>query len=465
MLSLQDDSASYEAPSLDGNSEKSLALQRYSIWRKHVRDLYHAVFVHLLDYRTMTVQVLPYDRHNYKHSTIEHSLVTGSCREQGKQSYISILKAVTPSHELTTSLPINAETGEVGGYGHAPSTCRIHTEMRIYHDGGVRRVRYVPWNPNILVSISTDGNAYVFDKTEIAISKKPNNPTRPLLPLIAERAEEAGEDSHSMTQESKRQRFGIITEEQQRFDADVGKGQHKLTLTGGIPGTGPAPIDISVNSLGSVVSGVGDRVVLWDILDYQCPANEPEKRAQPEVSPRLEILACGTVNDVKFSKMSTNMVYAACEGRNGTCIFDVRASASAVMYSPTIDYSVSIDPSPFLENCFAVGTGNGMVEFRDNRKMSVPTARFQAHAVGTEVSSTLWSIHNPTLLASAGEDGNVVFSDYPEGKLRFKHAGHTSTVDDISWSWMDAHKGMIASVSSEDSLCMFWKPRNHIWKK
>ena len=469
MISFHEENTSFGPPGVINSIETDDALSRYRVWRKHVRDLYHTVFVHLIDHSTMTVQVLPYVRQNNKHSTIEHSLVSGSCRAavdgKPKQSYISIHKAVTPTPDVASSLPINSETGEVGGYGHAPSACRMHTEMRIYHDGGVRRVRYIPWNPNILVSLSTDGNAYVFDKTEIAISKRPNNPCRPKLPLVIERVEDTTENSFSVTQESKRLKYANLLEEQERFDDEKGKGQHKLILTGGLPGSGPAPLDTSVNNLGSVASASDNKAFLWDILDYQCQFAETERKSGNEVGPRSILHACGTINDIKYSKAQSEILYAACENKHGVCIFDARMGSISALYSKVEKYAVSIDPSPFHGHLFAVGLSDGTVQFRDNRRMCKPLNSVQAHAPGTEVTSLLWSIHNPQLIASAGEDGSVVCTDYPDGYLRFKHSGHTSTVDDISWSWVDTHKGMIASVSSGDNLCMFWKPRNHIWKR
>ena len=446
--------------------ERESILNRYHVWRKHVRDLYHTVFVHLVDHPAMTVQVLPYVRHNAKHNTIEHFMVTGSCRTsvsgRPKQSYISILKAVAPTLEFGSTLPIDAETGEIGGYGHAPLNCRMHTEMRIFHDGGVRRVKYIPWNPNILVSMSTDGNGYVFDKTEIAISKKPNNPSRPKLPLISERSEVTNEDSCSVTFESKRLKYESIAEEQHRFDDETGPGQHKLVLKGNEPSLGPAPLDASVNNLGTVASSRGSQALLWDILDYQCAAPGGERKF--EVGPRSIAQACGEINDIKFCKIHSGVLYAACEVRNGICIFDVRAQPSAVLYSSCKEYAVSIDPNPLRSHLLAVGMSNGRVDIRDNRKLSQTLAGRTLHIDATEVTCVLWSASNAQLIASAGEDGNVILSNLEDETLIFKHAGHSSTVDDISWSWADAHKGMMASISSADNVCMLWKPRNYVWK-
>eukprot|EP00759_Apiculatamorpha_spiralis_P009775 PhF_6_TR16946/c0_g1_i8/m.25545/K10752/RBBP4, HAT2, CAF1, MIS16; histone-binding protein RBBP4 len=152
--------------------------QRYLIWKKHVRSLYQTLFVNAVDPVTTspTIQVLPYVRRNHKENVTEHFMLTGTCPAEGeKQAYLSILKASAPMHG-GAALPFNTETGEFGGFGHAPAICRIHTELRMYHDGGIRRARFVPTNPNLLCTVSTNGKCYVFDKTEVAKSKKPNNP-------------------------------------------------------------------------------------------------------------------------------------------------------------------------------------------------------------------------------------------------------------------------------------------------
>eukprot|EP00759_Apiculatamorpha_spiralis_P009768 PhF_6_TR16946/c0_g1_i1/m.25539/K10752/RBBP4, HAT2, CAF1, MIS16; histone-binding protein RBBP4 len=450
--------------------------QRYLIWKKHVRSLYQTLFVNVVDPVTTspTIQVLPYVRRNHKENVTEHFMLTGTCPGEGeKQAYLSILKASAPMHG-GAALPFNTETGEFGGFGHAPAICRIHTELRMYHDGGIRRARFVPTNPNLLCTVSTNGNCYVFDKTEVAKSKKPNNPGRALLPVKPVLTEEESSTTNvdeasrmSSTLEAKQLRYTRALEEQRRFDAEVGKGQHKLTLSGGTASHGPAAIDIGCTDAMRTAVGFGNTVLVWSLADYQQGSAAPDT-----LTPMCTMQCDGIINDLKIDKVNPNLIYAACEGNDGVCMLDVRAPKLRT-FGASSQYLVGVDVNPFHECLLALGNCNGEIELRDARSLDKPlVSPFLVHEPNTEVSTLSWSVHCETLLASGGEDGNVVLvntavppTNGSSGCPIFKHTGHSCGVDDVSWSWVDSQKGLIASVSQGDGTMMLWKPRNRVWKE
>ena len=316
------------------------------------------------------------------------------------------------------------------------------------------------------MSVSTDGRGYVFDKTEIARSRRPNHPGRVALPVMPRSGRETGEMgdvTRSMTFEAKRVRYEKAEAEQERFDGECGAGQHKLVLGGGVAMGGTAPLDVNTDARGLVVSGFDRKVVVWNVADCETSAVRTETNGTgPSLDPQWSMEAMGAVNDVKFDKLVPDLMYAACEGSHGVSLFDIRETGSCGSFSLP-RYAVSIDPSPFYEYILAVGDAEGCVSVWDRRQLSIPLGRYLPHRKDTEVSVLAWSVHCPSLLSSGGEDGNVVFLDYPSGGIRFKHWGHTSTIDDISWSWVEQYRGLMASISSEDHLMTLWKIRNEFW--
>ncbi|KAJ9447240.1 Histone acetyltransferase type B subunit 2 [Diplonema papillatum] len=132
----------------------------------------------------------------------------------------------------------------------------------------------------------------------------------------------------------------------------------------------------------------------------------------------------------------------------------------------------------------AVGDSTGDVHVLDIRNAAQPLFTLSGHT--KEVYSIDWSPHQPSVLASGGNDCNVLLWDLrgrdsechlayagdkeaghtpPPRELLFKHTGHSDEVGQVSWSFDPELRGTLASVDldAEEPTVQVWRPRNNYW--
>ncbi|EAN95255.1 hypothetical protein C3747_69g120 [Trypanosoma cruzi] len=424
--------------------------KEFCTWRKHVRDLYQYL-VHIdLVWESPSARLMPY-------MTAKNGLATQTvlcCSRTGglEQQYIQLLSVTTPntveSLDRTYDTYCDA-TGEVGGYGMAPSQVDMKVERRMLHDGDPLIVRYMHANPLIIASGSSDGNAYVFDWSRISLNKFPNDPARPRAPLPPNELSSNPTDEERMTYHRRMQALNAVVTEQDRWDKRRGEGQHLLKLSGG-SGSCEA-LDWSVTSDGTLASGSVGVVCYWHVGNT---AKDDDRTLTPSHTYKLED-GEARVSEISFSWKDPHAFVVSCE--TGTVLYgDVRTPDLMELFSlPNGVTSISL--SPLDGNSFLVGAENGEVLYYDLRKSTDAVMLFGRMHNGP-VSVVQWCPHSRHLFSSGGGDGKCCIYNATSNRLLFKHAGHTENVTDLSWNWQEGFEGHLISVDSNS--VMLWRPRD-----
>lgn len=155
-------------------------------------------------------------------------------------------------------------------------------------------------------------------------------------------------------------------------------------------------------------------------------------------------------------------------------IWDTRSENSSKPSQQVEGHSAEINAvafAPSSPNLLITGSSDKTIGLWDIRKLSTKLHSFEAHT--DDVLQVAWSPHSPVHFASAGADRRVNIwnldaigaeqtpEDAEDGppELLFVHGGHTSNVNDLSWSPMA--KWHIATTA-EDNILQVWEPSRHI---
>lgn len=464
---------------------------RFATWRKHIRDLYQTCFTFETLWPARTIHPLPYVRLGSE-GQVEHCLIAGSSTGGEEQEFVHFLDVAQPASAEPICSIFDPDSGELGGYGSAPGYVAMRVERRAFHNGSVVRARAMPSNPHIVATASTDGAVYVFDRDRIALSRPPNNPTRPLLPLpvpdFDESEEAAAKQQERAERLQKKAQYEERVSEAEEWDARTrGAGQHMLELR-------PAAATVAVAALtppnetgaghprpspsmpqapppvrglawtavpGVVVAGAGTVVRAWNIAEVR--RTDPTVLA-PRASYDLGGDGAGDVNEVAASMLQPHLVGVARDDAPPVLI-DLREAevASKRWVDPGVGRSaVSLDFHPSVDHYVAIGDQRGDVLIFDTRAAHAPCSVLSGHRRESEVSCVQWSPHAPNAIASGGEDATVCVWNAVSETLLFRHCGHTDIIDDLAWAPQEALQGHITSVDA--SSVMFWKPRNMFWE-
>ena len=205
---------------------------RFKTWRKHTRDMYSTMVSYERTWESRSLQFFP----TYKvveNGLGEQSVLMGTYTGGDEQNYVEINSLTLPigNHQLS-AVSYDAETGEVGGHGLAPNGIGCRTTLRMYHDGDVIQARYMPTNMNIISTVSSNGNLYLFDCTQIARSMAPNygGRGRRLLPTAEYPFVDSDEKDPKKREQQKDKvdHFNDCVQLQEAFDRNRAPGQHKL---------------------------------------------------------------------------------------------------------------------------------------------------------------------------------------------------------------------------------------------
>jgi WD40 repeat protein len=422
---------------------------RFCTWRKHTRNLYQQLFHIDLVWESPVAQLMPYV--TTKAGLTTHTILCGTRTGGQEQSYLQLLSATVPQDTQSldgSDAAYSEATGEVGGYGMAPHACGLKIERRILHDGDVLAARYMPANPLLLASTSSNGGLYVFDWSRVPLGRFPNDPPRPRAPLPPNELSDEATEEERVQYQKRMRALNVVATEQDRWDRRTGDGQHVLSLSGGIGASDN--VCWSVSEAGVLASGSTGRVCVWKVANM---SKEEKRQVEPFMVYHLEDEEA-RVTHVDFSWKSPETFLTA--STVGVVDFhDVRQVHTTEVFSLGHP-ATSLALSPLDGNALLVGDVQGSVFLFDMRNSSQPVLVDQLHS--SEVTTLEWCPHSRHLFASGGHDGVVCIYNQTRHKTLFKHSGHTDIIMDLGWSWQEDGAGQL--VSTDSNAIMLWRPRD-----
>lgn len=427
---------------------------RFLTWRKHVRNLYQQLFFVDLVWESPVVQLMPYAVR--KEGVLTQTVLCGTRTGGQEQNYLQLLGATLPfdSGCLSGSL-MNDVTREVGGYGYAPSLCGLKVERRILHDGDVLQARYMPANPLLIASCSSNGETYIFDWSRVSLNKFPNDPPRPVAPLPPNELSENPTEEERVSFQKKMRALNAAAEEQERWDRRTGPGQHTLSLKGncGVPYC----MDWSISKDGILAAGSSGKICVWQVAHLS--REDPRVLDPLQTYEQSQVDEEAKVTGLQFlSSSDNNSTFLSSTSEGTVFLQDLRSSSSTELF--TLDSAAtSLALSPLDFSSLLVATESGEVFGFDLRKSSEPYLVKALHA--GEVTSLQFCPHSRHLFASGGLDGTVCVYNTTRQKELFRHFGHTERVMDLGWSWQEGCEGQI--VSCDANCIMLWRPRDYFF--
>ncbi|KAJ2470952.1 Histone acetyltransferase type B subunit 2 [Coemansia sp. RSA 2322] len=340
----------------------------------------------------------------------------GTYTSDNEQNYLQIAQVQVPRADGGEKL--NADTGEVGGYGGAE--CKISIVQRINHDGEINRARYMPQNPDIIATktVVENGAVFIFDRTRHSSTPSSDGVCRPDIRLVG----------HT------REGYGM---------AWNGKSEGRL-----------------------LSASEDTTVCLWDIQGVT--------RERQSLEP-LTVFRGHTafVEDVAWHAMHAD-IFASVGDDRRLLMWDTRKPSTHpvqdVMAHESEVNCVAFNPrSDFI---FATGSSDATIGLWDMRNLGHKLHSLEAHK--DEVLQLAWSPCHETVLASASGDHRVnvwdisrigeeqTAEDAEDGppELMFIHGGHTDKVSDLSWN---LNEDWTLCTSAEDNIVQVWQMASNIY--
>lgn len=458
----------------------------YAIWKKNAPFLYDMILTTRLSWPSLTVEWLPEvevvnttrkssstlapnQANEVASSLSRYKVLLGTQTSGNAYEYVRVgivdLPNLNTAPKVASSLSLlnkyDSVLGEFGGYQTSRTQFKIHQYLD--HTGEVNRSRYLPQNPSMVATGSSNGRVYLFDCTKHPLD--PRNSTS----LAESLASKSTADSISSINITK-----SMTISNPRPDMIMEAHTNEVS-------------SLSWNQFrqGQLASGSYDHTVaIWNIKAWS---------KGKSLSP-ISIIKThrDLVNDVEWHKFNPALLGSVSD--DGTIhIHDTRVPEvgkipqleSIPIYSGkqgTESYSkTGINCMSFNvanENLVATGGTDSNVVLWDIRAVSTPLHTMHGHA--DNVNAVEWSPHEPTILASASSDRRVciwdvsrigndqenqpttdnktVLPEAPPPELLWVHGGHTESVSDISWN--PALPWVLASVSNDNHIHIFKPAQN-----
>ena len=288
------------------------------------------------------------------------------------------------------------------------------------HDGEVNRARYCPHNPNLIATKSPNAEVYLFD-----FSRHPNKP-----------------DSEN-------------------------NFRPEMTLKGH---TGEG-YGLSWNPRieGQLLSAGEDKTVcFWDIkaADHSGTGHNAVQ-AQTIFKGHTDI-----VEDVAWHCKDSS--YFGSVGDDNQMLFwdHRKGSTPAHKVKAHSDNVNCLSFNPYSEYICATGSSDHTIVLWDVRKLDQKLHIFESH--NDEVYNISWCPQNETVLASSSTDRRVMIWDLAKigdeqsneemedgpPELLFIHGGHTAKVSDFSWSM---NEPWLVSSVGEDNTLQIWQMAENIY--
>lgn len=477
----------------------------YAIWKKNTPFLYDMILTTRLPWPSLTLEWLPEveiigsssqipsNPKSIQSSLARYKLLLGTQTSGTANEYVRIgavdLPSLDPRSQNPTSLlnQYDPILGEFGGYQTSRTQFKMHQLLE--HSGEVNRARYLPQNPSIVATASSDGLVYLFDCTKHPLDPRNNTSSSATIAAatIASATSSASRYSglsESVVNSAFNKSFGVPNPR-----PDMIMQSHSSEVS-----------SLSWNQFkhGILASGSFDRtVVIWDIKTW---------RSGSHLAP-ASILKThqDIINDLEWHQFNPALLGSVSDDGE-IHIHDTRAqnaSTTPQLLSVPISYKNlsgsseiiginSISFNPANENLLATGGTDGNVVLWDLRSLNSPLHVMHGHA--DNINSVKWSPHDPVVLASASSDRRVCVWDVsrvgddrfsqrdvdddvsngkdssgsqiltavtPSPELLWVHGGHTESVSDIAWN--PALPWVLSSVSNDNHLHIY-KPAQSIVK-
>jgi WD40 repeat protein len=468
------DAAQPEVVELEDSYQDS---RRFKTWRKHVKDLYQTS-VHIdTVWETPPVQFMPFI--TCKEHCATQTILCGTRTGGSEQNYLQLANITLPTDaSQIEEVGFHETTGEVGGYGMAPSHCTFRIERRMAHSGDVLAARYMHANPLVLATCSSDGNAYIFDWSRISLLKPPNAPERPLCSLPPNSITDDSTAEEKAQYYRRLRAYRNIMEDQERWDRSTHAPQHVLSLNGSCGK--PQTMDFDTSTEGKLIVGSDGKVCMWHVGSLPkdvIPKAEKNGLPPPQVSlaptwTSVDPLPAAhgesqqaPIADVKFKWCDTN-VFLAASLRGAILRGDLRQPGMEELFSvgdnakgEEVGAACLAMPYEDTHTLFVGGTDGHLREYDARRPQQVVSASL-LHCHSGEVTVAQCCPHSSSLIATGGEDGYcAIFNikDRSSPKLLFKHSAHIERIMDMCWNWQDVFAGML--VSSDSTSMTVWRPR------
>ncbi|RSH93356.1 Histone acetyltransferase type B subunit 2 [Saitozyma podzolica] len=396
--------------------ENQIVNEEYKIWKKNVPFLYDTVITHALTWPSLTCQWLP-DREQPKDADYTvHRMILGTHTSGQAPDHLMIAEVVLPKSPLEmggkeVAELYDEERQELGS--HTKSPARIRVKQTIHHEHEVNRARYMPQNPDLIATKTRMGDVLIFDRTKHETKAPEGQKCRPDIRLKGQKGEGYG-------------------------------------------------LSWSKVKSGHIISANEDETVAhWDINAYQ--------KSEPSLQPLRKYTGHSAyVGDVDWHPQYDYMFASVGDDKMLMLENSSKPSSQIEAHEGAVN-AVAFAPSS--EHLVLTGSADRTIGLWDIRKLSTKLHSFESHT--DEVLQLAWSPHSPVHFASGGADRRVHVwnldaigaeqtpDDAEDGppELLFVHGGHTSKVNDLSWSPMA--KWHIASVA-EDNILQVWEPSRHL---
>jgi histone-binding protein RBBP4 len=285
---------------------------------------------------------------------------------------------------------------------------RIEILVEIPHEGDVNKARCCPNKNNIIATKASNGVIYIFDYLNHQSQSKSNVRCTPEMKLGGH----GRVDGYSLQWNSFHQ--------------------------------------------GILLSGSYDSMIcMWDV-------NSAKKNLQPRSRFRCH---SGYVEDVAWFPTNVNLFGSV--GNDGLMvIWDIRATTKTTISHMSAFAVNCLSFSPHNDMLVSVGLDNGVINFLDLRRLSLPLMSLKGHK--DPIRHASFSPHDQSKIATGADDGMVCIWDFSQhqknktvnnhSELKFLHGGNIAPINDLVWN--PENIGVLASVSLDENS--IWKPAENI---
>jgi histone-binding protein RBBP4 len=387
----------------------------YQIWKKNTPLLYDTVFTNSLAWPSLTVQWCGASVSAEGSETVTHKMILGTHTSGEEPNTLLIAQLLLPKDRKTviedmagssSSAPVFGEEAmpkEVGGYAGGKSSFQI--QAKIIHEGEVNVARHMPQEDLVVATKPASPDVLVFD-----VTKHPSNPEP-----------------------------GSKCNPQHRCKGHTSEG-----------------FGLSWSSLnkGHLISGSNDGLIChWDITGGETTVEA--------LNICVEADDAGAVTAVDWHPTHPSL-FLSCGDSGAVKLWDVRSLNDGASKSATAHdgEASTVQCCPFSDYIFASGGSDKLVKLWDWRQMNEPLYTLPGHEDG--VMHVRWCPQQHTILASSSGKSIHVWdmrqfcngqddeSSSASVKPMFIHAGHTSCIEDFSWSTSDPWT--IASTAQDNTL-------------
>ena len=340
-------------------------------------------------------------------------MLIGTSTSGQQTEYVQIAKFEMPDFGELDPNRYNEQVEEIGGFGAGNKPFNFEIVQRIVHDGEVNKARYMPQNPEIIATMSSTGQTFVYDRTK--------NPLQPR------------DDSH-------------IPQMILKGHRDEGFGLNWSPLVEG-----------------QLVTGAQDKwVCLYDIKNYKPKTRHDYKPYRTWKHHRA------TVNDVQHHPKHRSFIGTVSDDLS-LQILDSRIAEDRALWKADAhaDAVNCLAFHPTWETMVATGSADHTIGIWDLRSLDKKLHSIEAHK--EDVIKLEWHPHDPPVLASASYDRRVNVFDLSRvgeeqtpdeaedgpPELLFMHGGFTNRICDFSWNLNDP---WVFAAAAEDNQMQFFRP-------